>query len=218
MARARSVGLLTLVSCAAWLVAGCSKSGDGSGAASNSTASSGSGPEFSGTYVSVDAAELTAQFKSDGTVVFTMGSEQGAPGTYSVEGEKIIVNMEGQLTTFIRDGDCIRDNQDFFGTLCKGGKEGAATNVSTREIPAPAGTWSATNADGEFTIEFKAGGAMSMNARLADGSTQSTDGRFEVEGDTVYITLADSTPMVLKFVNNSYESSSFGLPMTFTRK
>jgi hypothetical protein len=183
----------------------------------------GGGGGLDGTYTSVQTAEIQAQFDSDGTVVFSMGGEEGAPVPYTVDGEKIVVAVNGQQITFLRDGDCIEDLQNVFGKLCKGGAAGAAANVSTR-TPAPtAGTWTATNADGTFTLAFGAGDQLTFSVTPASGSQMgdqptTSSGTFELEGDTLYAQLADSTPMVLKWVNGAYESSAFGLSMRFTRE
>lgn len=181
------------------------------------------GGGVSGSYTSVDVAEVGAEFRSDGTVVFSMGGERGQPGTYTVDGEKILVDFNGQKLTFVRDGDCIEDLQRMFGKLCKGGAAGAARNVSTR-TPAPTtGTWAATNADGTFTLALQSGGKLTFSMTPAAGSQMgdkpmSTEGTFELEGDTLFVSLADGAPMVLKWVNGAYESSAFGLPMRFMRK
>jgi len=152
---------------------------------------SGGGDGLSGTYTSVQTAEIQADFDSDGTVVFSMGGERGEPARYTVDGEKIVVEVDGRQMTFLRDGDCIEDLQNVFGKLCKGGPAGAAANVSTR-TPAPtAGTWTATNADGTFTLAFGAGNRLTFAVTPAAGSqmgdqARTSDGTFELEGDTLY--------------------------------
>lgn len=204
-----SASLLSLIlACAVISLTGCGGSGSGG---------------VSGVYASVDNAEITIEFKSGGTVVASMGGEKGQPGTWTLDGEKIIVDFGGQKMTFIRDGDCIKDNQNMFGQMCKGGAAGAAKNVSTRTPPATTGTWSATNADGTFTIEFQPGDKFAFAFTPVPGSQMgdkpfTKPGKFEMEGDVLYTRLDDSTPMVLKWVNGAYESSAFGIPMKFTKK
>jgi hypothetical protein len=106
-----------------------------------------------------------------------------------------------------------------FGKLCQGGKSGEASDVSTHKPPVTEGTWVATNADGEFRIEFKPGNRLTLAATMAGGGPTSTeDGTFVVEGDRVNVRLPQGTPLMLQFVNDRYESTSFGLPMTFGRK
>ena len=140
-------------------------------------------------------------------------------GTYTVDGEKIIVSIDNQQHTFILDGKCIEEPRQIFGKLCKGGKAGEASNVSTRNVPsAPSGTWVATNADGEFKIVFKPGNTMSMTATQAGGNPETVEGTFTMEGDKMYATVGQGTPMVLTFVNNAWESTAFGLPMKFVRQ
>ena len=193
------------------------------GCGGDSNSGSGGGGGITGVYTSVDVDEVTAEFKSGGTVVFTMGKDQGKPGKYTVEGEKIIVDFDGQKTTFIKDGDCIEDLQHMFGKMCKGGAKGAAKNVSTRTPPPVTGTWVATNEDGEFKIDFQPGDKFTFTMTPAPNSQMgdkmfTKPGKFEIEGDTMYTTLDDGTPMVLKWVNGAYESSAFGIPMKFTKK
>ena len=196
---------------------GGSDSGSGSGGSSSSGG-------FSGVFTSVDSDGIKLEFKSGGTVVATMGDEQGKPGTFTLDGEKVIVDFGGQQTTFIRDGDCIEDAQRLFGKMCKGGKAGAASNVSTRDLASMReGTWIATNADGEFKIEFKPGEKFTFSFVPVAGSQMgdkpfTMEGTYVVEGDTLYTTLDHSKSMVLKYVNNSYESMAFGLPMKFVKR
>lgn len=173
----------------------------------------------SGVYTSVDTDEIQLEFESDGTVVASMGGDQGEPGTYTVDGEKIVVVLDGQSITFIRDGSCIEDAQSLFGRMCKGGRAGETASVSTRTPPDTTGTWSATNQDGEFVLEFQSGNALRFSATPSDGAQPVTrEGKFVLEGATLHATLADSTPMVLTWVNSTYESTAFGLPMTFTKR
>lgn len=189
-----------------------------------SDSSSAAGGGFRGVFTSVDSDEIKLEFESGGAVVARMGGERGQRGTFTIDGEKVIVDFDGQKTTFIRDGDCIEDAQHVFGKMCKGGKAGAARNVSTRDLSSMrTGTWVATNADGEFKIDFKPGEKLTFSFVPVAGSQMgdkplAMEGTYVVEGDTLHTQLSDSTPMVLKFVNNAYESMAFGLPMKFERR
>ncbi len=205
----RPTGAMLIAGCLLPIpLAGCGDSGSGGGSGG-----------VTGTYTSVETDEIELEFKSGGTVVASMGGEQGQPGTYTVDGEKIVVVFNGQEITFIRDGDCILDNQHMFGRMCKGGRAGAAANVSRRTPPATTGRWVATNQDGEFVLEFKPDSTFAFSVTPPGaGQPQSTQGKFTIEGDTLFMTLEDSTPMVLKWVNETYESTAFGLPMRFTKK
>lgn len=179
----------------------------------------GSGSGVTGTYAAVDDVPLTMEFKSGGGFTMSAAGLGSSSGTYTVDGEKLIVSVDGQTHTFIRDGNCIEEPRQIFGKLCKGGKAGAATNVSTRNVPTtPAGTYVATNADGVFTLEFQPGNRLRLTATPPGGQPDAVEGTFSVEGDMLYATLAQSKSMVLKFVNNTYESTAFGLPMKFVRK
>jgi hypothetical protein len=203
-----------VLACALASLAGCGGGSDGGGGTG--------GGSVTGVYTSVDSDEIRLEFTAGGTVTASMAGEKGQPGTYTIDGEKIIVDFNGQKTTFIRDGDCMTDLQNMFGKMCKGGAAGAAQNVSTRTPPPTAGTWVATNEDGEFIIEFKSSSTLAMtmkpSAAVPGGRPETIDGTFTIESDTLYLTLSNSTPVVLKWVNGAYESSAFGLPMKFTKK
>ena len=182
--------------------------------------SAGSNSGVDGEYTSANDDEVTLEFKSGGNVAASLGDGPGSSsGTFTVEGEKVVVNIDGMDYMFIRDGDCIRDQNDVFGKLCKGGKAGEAANVSTRNVPAtPSGNYVATNADGEFRLEFKPGNTLTMVATPAGGQPETLDGSFTVEGDVIFATLPQGVPLVLKYVNETYESTSFGPLMTFVRR
>jgi hypothetical protein len=179
----------------------------------------GAGGGLGGTFTSVENDALTMQFKSGGTVVMAAAGLGSSSGTYTVDGEKILVNIDNQQHTFILDGKCVEEPRQIYGKLCKGGKAGAESNVSTRNVPtAPSGTYVATNADGEFKLVFKPGNTLTMSMTPAGGNPETVEGSFTIEGDKLYATLNQGTPMVLTFVNNTYESTAFGLPMKFVRQ
>jgi hypothetical protein len=207
------------IACASVILASCGKSPSENAGTSNPGSGSSSGGGVTGTYASVENEALTFEFKSGGTVVMAAKDLGSSTGTYTVDGEKIIVSIDNQKHTFIRDGDCIEEPRQIFGKLCKGGRAGAAANVSTRNVPnPPTGIWVATNEDGEFKIEFKPGNKLTMTLTPPGGKPQPKEAKFEVEGDTIYVTLEDSTPVVLKYVNNAFESNAFGLPMKFVKQ
>jgi hypothetical protein len=209
-----TVGAL-VIGCVLFVHQACGGSDAGSTTGSGSAASAGSGSGFSGTYASVDDTPLAITFKANGSV--DMGGSTG--GTYTIDGEKILVTVGGEKHTFIRDGNCIEEGRDIFGKLCKGGKAGEASNVSTRNVPTvPDGTWIASNADGQFKIEFKPGNKLTMTMTPPGGKPSAQEGTFIIEGDKFHATLSQATPMVLHFVNNAYESTSFGLPMKFVKQ
>lgn len=206
---AASVVLASVAAC------GGSGSSDGSSGAGSSSSSS---PQ--GAYSSVNDEGLTFEFKSGGVVAMSAKAMNvSSSGTYTTDGDKMIVTIDGQQHTFVRDGKCIEEPRHIFGKLCQGGKAGEASNVSTRKPPVTEGTWVATNADGEFKVDFKPANKLTFTATMAGGGKTSTDeGTFTVEGDRLNVRLPDGTPLILQFVNNVYESTSFGLPMKFARK
>jgi hypothetical protein len=205
MQSAHSIVGALAIGCASLLLQACGNSNAGSGS--------------SGTYTSVGTDGLAMELKSGGSVVMTAAGLGSSSGTYTVDGEKIIVSIDNQKHTFIRDGNCIEDEQDMFGKLCKGGKAAAAANPSTRSVPTtPTGTYLASNADGGFKIEFKPGNKLTLWMTPISGKPETHEGTFAIEGDKIYATLEQGVPMVLRFVNNAYESTSFGLPMKFVKQ
>ena len=185
--------------------AGCGASGPNSG--------------LQGTYSSIDDAPINIVFKSGGKVEMIAEGLGSSSGTYTVDGEKILVNIDGQNHTFIRDGNCVEEPRQIIGKMCKGGKAGAASNVSTRNVPtAPSGTYVATNDDGEFTITFKPGNTVTLAMTPKIGNPETVQGSFTMEGDRMYARVGQGTSMVLRFVNDAWESAAFGLPMRFVRR
>jgi len=169
-----------------------------------------------GTYAAVNGDPITLTFKSGGKFEMTASGPGSSSGTYTTDGEKLIVSVDGQTHTFIRDGNCIEEPRHIFGKLCKGGKSGEAANVSTRNVPTtPTGTWVASTADGEFRLEFRPGNTLALSMTPPGGQPDTKTGTFIVEGDAIHVTLEQGVPMVLKFVNEAYESTSFGFPMKF---
>jgi len=204
MPRTRLLPVLLLAALA------CSKSGSSDGTPSGGVA---------GTYSAANGDPLSFTFKSGGKVTMDGGPLGTASGSYTVEGEKLVVTMPGALpSTFIKDGNCIEDQLHMFGKLCIGGQAGAQANVSTRSAPATTGVWVATNADGVFRLEFKTGNTLVITLTPPGGQPAPKNGTYRVEGDEIYATLDPAEPMVLKFVNGNYESTSFGLPMKFVKQ
>lgn len=184
-----------------------------------SAACGGSGGGATGTYTAVGDAQLSIELRSGGKAVFNAGPLGSQEGTWRADGEKILLTVGGQEHAMTLDGACMEDAQSFFGRMCKGGKAGAASNVSTRTPPPNSGTWLASNTDGTFKLEFGSGNTVSLTATQAGGgNTDSRPGTYRVEGDQVFITLTQGEPLVLQWVNGAYESTSFGLPMKFVKQ
>jgi hypothetical protein len=170
-------------------------------------------------YSAANGDSLTFQFKAGGKVEMNGGSLGSTIGTYTVDGEKLLVTPPGGPTyTFIKDGSCIEDQLQMFGRLCIGGRAGAASNVSTRSAPTTTGTWLATSSDGEFRLQFKPDNKLSLTLTPPGGQPAAKNGTFIIEGNVLHVTLDQSEPMVLTFVNDGYETTSFGVPMRFVRQ
>ena len=171
----------------------------------------------SGTYRSVESDQITLELRKNGTISLSAQGVGTSNGTYRVDGEKLILAIDNTERVFIRDGDCVENRE--YGKFCKGGKAGEAANQSTRSLTSePGGTWVASNADGTFTLEFQTGNRLSLSVVPTAGAPETSEGTFRVEGDMIYATLSQSVPLVLKFVNNAYESTSFGLLMRFVKR
>lgn len=204
----RPLFLAALVVCSS-----CSKTG------SNADAGAGSAPASGGTYSAANGDPISFSFQAGGKVEMNGGPMGTASGTYTVDGEKLMVTMPGGPTyTFIKDGNCISDQLQMFGKLCIGGGAGDASNVSTRSAPVLTGTWVATSADGEFRLEFRPDNKLTLTLTAPGGAPASKDGTFIIEGNLLHVTLDQSEPMVLNFVNGIYETTSFGLPMRFVKQ
>jgi hypothetical protein len=125
----------------------------------------GSDSGVGGTYAAVGGEPVTIELKSGGSVALSAAGMGSSSGTYTVDGERIVITVDGQAHNFIRDGDCIQDDLGMFGKLCKGGKSGETANVTTRSVPTtPASTYHASNADGTFQLEFKPGNTLTLTA------------------------------------------------------
>jgi hypothetical protein len=177
----------------------------------------GPGSGAGGTYTSVGSEGISFELKSGGVVEMNAAGLGSSRGTYTVDGEKIIVSIDNQTHTFIRDGGCIQDQRDLFGKLCLGGQAGEAANVSTRSMPT-SGTWVATNEDGTFRLELKPGNTLTFLATPVSGNPDTQEGTYLIEGDQMHVRLAQGVPMVLLYVNGAFESTSFGIPMKFVKQ
>lgn len=171
-----------------------------------------------GTYVSVGDASLSLSLKGGGVAEMTAQGLGSTQGTYTVDGEKILVTVSGMTHTFIRDGNCISDQLSVFGKLCIGGEAGSARNVSTRQIPAPSGAWLASSSEGSFRIDFRGSDALTLTATQPGGTPDVAEGTYRVEEDMIYATLPQGMPLVLKYVNNAWETTSFGFALKFVKQ
>ena len=196
------------------LVAGLTLLGCGGGSAGSS---GGSG----GTYTSVadDAGVLV--LKPGGTYSFTVAGLGTSEGSYTIDGEKILITMGGQTHTFIKTGECIEDARQMFARMCIGGKAGEAVTqgAAAPGVESATGTWKAATGDGEFILEFTSGSTLAVTATVPGGSPETRQGTYTVEGRTIHARLGEGgDPMVLTLVNGAWESTSFGFPMKFVKQ
>jgi len=180
----------------------------------------GTGGGSGGTYTSVDDDAGVLELKSGGTFTFTVPGLASSQGPYTVDGEKIVLTMDGQTHTLIKTGNCLEDARQVFSRMCVGGKAGeAATAAMTPAAEAPSGVWRATSGEGDFTLEFKPGNTLTMTASPPGGPAETHQGTFVVEGRTIHARIGQGgDPLVLSLVNNVYESNSFGFPMKFVKQ
>jgi len=169
-----------------------------------------------GKYVSVANPELVIELKSGGALRLNAAGIGSSSGTWTAEGEKILLSWGGQQHTLILNGSCLEDPQSLFDKSCKGGKAGEAGNVATHTMPVPQGTWVATAAEGEFKLEFQPGNKVTLSATPPGGKAEIDEGTYLVEGDEIHATVHQE-PMVLKYVNNAYETTSFGFLLRFVK-
>ncbi len=82
---------------------------------------------------------------------------------------------------------------------------------------APTGIWVATMTDYTYRLTFGPGNAVTLDFLPIINIGNSQVGTFRAEGDLVYVDRIDR-PMVLKFVNGAYQSTSYGPMMTFVKQ
>lgn len=173
------------------------------------------------TYTSVGDDPGVLELKSGGTFTFNMPGMGATEGTYTVDGEKVLLVMNGQTHTLLKSGNCLEDPRMLFSRMCIGGKAGDAASASAPAAPAgaaPSGTWKATSELGEFTLEFKPGNTVSLSLAAPGTPAEAHSGTYLVEGREVHVRLEGGEPLVLSFVNGAYETTSFGTAMKFVKQ
>ena len=209
-------GLVAMV-CAAFLFQACGKSEPGANAnsgASGSASVSGDSGGINATYKSIGEDEFTIEFRSNGNVHMTspIGEDNG---TYTAEGDKIIVKLKDNTFRFIRNGNCIEDIA-VFGKLCIGGKSGEATAAAA--TMGPTGTYVATNDVGDFSREFSAGSKVVLHASLKGEKPEIAEGTYSIVSSMIDVKLPDGERMTLMYVNDTLETNAFGFPLKFVKK
>jgi hypothetical protein len=161
------------------------------------------------------------ELKSGGAFSFTVPGLVVSQGTYTVEGEKYLLTMDGQTHTLIKTGECLDDARAVFSRMCIGGKAGEAVTqgAAAPGVEGATGTWMAATSDGAFTLEFKPGNTLAVTLTVPGGSPDTRQGTYTVEGRTIHARLGEGgEPMVLTLVNGAWESTSFGFPMKFVKQ
>jgi hypothetical protein len=186
--------------------------GEAAGAPASGTAGGG----VAATYSSVAEDEGVLELKSNGTYVYTFPAAGPTNGTYTMDGEKIILNMNGQILNILKTGNCIQDDKRLLSKMCIGGRAGETADAGA---VTPSGTWRATSPDGDFVLEFKSGNTLSVTLTPTGGAPETKEGTYTVEGRTIHARLGPGNdPMVLSFVNDAFETTSFGMAMKFVRQ
>ncbi len=196
---------------AAILLASCG------GSRSDQDTNAGASSVPTGRYVSVVNPELSILLKSGGGLELTLAGVGKSTGTYKVDGEKVLLAWEGQQHTLLRNGSCLEDPQELFDKSCIGGAAGEAKNQPTRVITAPAGTWVAKSSEGDFRIEFLEGNRMSLSATPPGGTADVREGTYTLSGDRIDATV-NMEPVVLRYVNDAWETTSFGFTLRFVKQ
>ena len=173
------------------------------------------------TYTSVADDNAVLELKSGGNFSFTVPGLVATQGTYTVDGDRYLLVMDGQTHTMIKTGQCLEDARQVFSRMCIGGKAGEAVTQG-QAAPAIEGatvTWKATTADGAFTLEFKSGNTLAMSMILPGNAPDTKEGTYTVEGRVITVRLgAEGIPMVLTLVNGAWETNSLGIPMKFEKQ
>jgi hypothetical protein len=186
------------------------------GEAAGTPAAGGSGAGVAATYTSLYEDEGVLELKSNGTYVFTFPAAGPTNGTYTMDGEKILLNFNGQILNILKTGNCIQDDKKLLSKMCIGGRAGETADAGAI---APSGTWRATSPDGDFVLEFKPGNTLAVTLTPTGGSPETKEGTYTVEGRTIHARLGPgSDPMVLSFVNDAFETTSFGMAMKFVKQ
>ena len=181
----------------------------------------GSGGGSGTTYTSVADDGGVLELKSGGAFSLTVPGLGTSQGTYTVEGEKYLLTMDGQTHTLIKTGQCLDDARGVFSRMCVGGKAGEAVTqgAAAPGVEGATGTWKATTSDGDFTLEFKPGNTLAVTLTAPGGSPETKQGTYSVEGRVIHVRLGEGgEPMVLTLVNGAWESNSFGFPMKFVKQ
>jgi hypothetical protein len=180
----------------------------------------GAGAGGTGKYVSVADDPSTLELKSGGVAEFTMQGAGGSTGTYTVEGEKVMLTLGGTTHTLIKTGNCLEDQRHFFSKMCIGGKAGEAASAAASPAPsaAPEGVYKASSSEGEFTIEFKPGNTFTLTATPPGGASDTRQMTYTIEDRVIYAKTDTGDPLVLTFVNGGYETTSFGFALRFVKQ
>ena len=171
------------------------------------------------TYTSVADDGGVLELKSGGAFSLTVPGLGASQGSYTVDGEKYLLTMDGQTHTLIKTGQCLDDARGVFSRMCVGGKAGEAVTQGAPGVEGASGTWKAATGDGEFTLEFKSGNALAVTLTAPGAAPETKQGTYTVEGRVIHVRLGEGgEPMVLTLVNGAWESNSFGFPMKFIKQ
>ena len=184
----------------------------------------GCGGGVEGTYVGGDDSFLKSMtFKDDGKVDVVLINGVGGEGTFEVDGDKVRVSANGNITEFAIDDDCLRGPL-MAGTLCKGDAAAASTSDASSGGASRSGgglagsTFEVTGNGGRMAFEFLNGEAVRLVTNVPGaGSNMSVEGTYSTIGDQVVITM-QGQPETFTLSGNTLSGDLDGDRLVFQRK
>ena len=180
----------------------------------------GCGGGVSGTYVGGDDSLLKSlTFKDDGKVDVVLINGVGGEGTFEVDGDKVRVSANGNVTEFAIDDDCLKGPL-MAGTLCKGG----ASSSSSGQASSGGGgglagsTFEISGNGGRMAFEFLNGESVRLVTNVPGaGASGSVEGTYSTIGDQVVITM-QGQPETFTLDGNTLSGELDGDRLVFQRK
>ncbi len=180
----------------------------------------GCGGGVTGTYLGGDDSFLKSMtFKDDSKVDVVLINGVGGEGTFEVDGDKVRVSANGNVTEFAIDGDCLKGPL-MAGTLCKGG----ASSSSGSQASSGGGgglsgsTFEVSGNGGRMAFEFRDSQSVRLVTDVPEaGASGSIDGSYSTIGDQVVITM-QGQPQTFTLDGNTLTGDLDGDRLVFQRK